>query len=57
MKKTLFHTALCAVSLALPVFADESADQKATAAEMNRQGFKLFDTVCKADAKNPNNSG
>ena len=51
MKKTLFHTALCAMSLALPAFADEAADQKAAAAEMNRQGFKLFDTVCKADAK------
>ena len=50
MKKTLFHTALCAMSLALPAFADETAD-RATAAELNRKGFKLFDTVCKADAK------
>ena len=51
MKKVLFHAALCAMSLALPVFADEAADQKAVASELNRQGFKLFDTVCKADAK------
>ena len=50
MKKTLFHAALCAMSVALPAFADEAADQK-VAAELNRQGFKLFDTVCKADAK------
>jgi serpin B len=50
MKKTLFHTALCAMSLALPAFADETAD-RATAAELNRKGFELFDTVCKADAK------
>ena len=50
MKKTLFHTALCAMSLALPAFADETAD-KATAVELNRKGFELFDTVCKADAK------
>jgi len=51
MKKTLFHAALCAMSLALPAFADEAADQKTVATELNRQGFKLFDTVCKADAK------
>ena len=51
MKKTLFHAALCAMSLALPAFADDAADQKAVASELNRQGFKLFDTVCKADAK------
>ena len=51
MKKTLFHAALCAMSLALPAFADEAADQKAVASELNSQGFKLFDTVCKADAK------
>ena len=50
MKKTLFFSALCAMSLALPAFADEAADQKAASAEMNRLGFKLFDTVCKADA-------
>lgn len=50
MKKTLFYSALCAMSLALPAFADEAAEQKA-AAEMNRQGFNLFSTVCKADAK------
>ena len=50
MKKTLFFTALCAASMALPGFADEAAEQK-TAAELNREGFKLFDTVCKADAK------
>ena len=50
MKKTLFLSALCAMSLALPAFADEDADQKAVPAEMNRLGFKLFDTVCKADA-------
>ena len=51
MKKTLFHAALCAMSVAIPTFADEAADQKAVASELNRQGFKLFDTVCKADAK------
>lgn len=50
MKKTLFYSALCAMSLALPAFADEAAEQKA-AAEMNRRGFNLFSTVCKADAK------
>ena len=51
MKKILFHAALCALSLALsPAFADEAADQK-VAAELNRKGFELFDTVCKADAK------
>jgi len=51
MKKTLLYTALCAASLAFPAFADEAADQKA-AADMNREGFRLFDTVCKANAKN-----
>jgi serpin B len=51
MKKTLFYSALCAMSLALPAFADEEADQKAVSAEMNRRGFTLFETVCKADAK------
>ena len=50
MKKTLFRTALCALSLALPAFADETADREA-AAELNRKGFGLFDTVCKGDAK------
>ena len=50
MKKRLFHAALCAMSLALPAFADEAADQK-VAADLNRKGFELFDTVCKADAK------
>ena len=50
MKKTLFHAALCAVSLALPAFADEAVDQKAASTEMNRLGFQLFDTVCNADA-------
>jgi len=50
MKKRLFHTALCAMSLALPAFADEAAE-KAAAADMNRKGFDLFETVCKADAK------
>jgi len=50
MKKTLFHAALCAMSLALPAFADEAADQK-VAADLNRKGFELFDTVCKADGK------
>ncbi len=50
MKKHLFHAALCAASLALPAFADEAADQK-VAADLNRKGFELFDTVCKADAK------
>ena len=50
MKKQLFHAALCAASLALPAFADEAADQK-VAADLNRKGFELFDTVCKADAK------
>ncbi len=50
MKKHLFHAALCAMSLALPAFADEAADQK-VAADLNRKGFELFDTVCKADAK------
>ena len=50
MKKTLFHAALCAMSLALPAFADE-ASEKAAAADMNRKGFELFETVCKADAK------
>ena len=50
MKKTLFFTALCAAAFALPAFADEASEQK-VAAEMNREGFKLFDTVCKADAK------
>ena len=51
MKKILFHAALCALSLALPsAFADEAADQK-VAADLNRKGFELFDTVCKADAK------
>lgn len=51
MKTSLFYTTLCAVGLALPVFADEAADQKAAAAEMNRKGFDLFETVCKSDAK------
>jgi serpin B len=51
MKKTLLHSALCAMSLALPAFADEAADLKAAPSEMNRQGFKLFETVCKADAE------
>jgi serpin B len=51
MKKTLFHSALCAMSLVLPAFADDDAGQKAVSADLNRQGFKLFDTVCKADAK------
>ena len=51
MKKALFHAALCAVSLAMPAFADETDDQKAAAAAMTRKGFELFDTVCKADAK------
>ena len=53
MKKTLFYSALCAMSLVLPEFADEDADagRKAASAEMNRKGFELFDTVCKADAK------
>lgn len=50
MKKQLFHAALCAASLALPAFADEAADQK-VAADLNRKGFELFDSVCKADAK------
>ena len=50
MKKAMFHAALCAMSLALPAFADEAADQK-VAADLNRKGFELFDTVCKADAK------
>lgn len=50
MKKHLFHAALCAMSLALPAFADEAADQK-VAADLNRKGFELFDAVCKADAK------
>lgn len=50
MKKLLFHAAICAMSLALPAFADEAGDQK-IAADMNRKGFELFDTVCKADAK------
>ena len=52
MKKLLFHTALCAMGIALPalVLADEAADRE-TAAGMNRKGFELFDTVCKADAK------
>lgn len=50
MKKQLFHAALCAASLALPAFAAEAADQK-VAADLNRKGFELFDTVCKADAK------
>ena len=50
MKKALFHAALCALSLALPAFADEAADQKAAAADMNRKGFDLFQTVCKSDA-------
>ena len=50
MKKTLLYTALCAASMAFPAFADEAAEQK-TAADLNREGFKLFDTVCKADTK------
>ena len=50
MKKALFHAALCAMSLALPAFADE-ASEKAAAADMNRKGFDLFETVCKANAK------
>ena len=48
MKKTLFHAALCAMSLAIPAFGEDPAGE---AVEMNRQGFKLFDTVCQADAK------
>ena len=49
MKKLLFHTALCAMGIALPalVLADEAADRE-TAAGLNRKGFELFDTVCKA---------
>ena len=51
MKRTFFYSVLCAASLALPAFADEAADQKAAASEMNRRGFELFDTVCKDDTK------
>ena len=43
MKKRLFHAALCAMSLALPAFADEAADRK-VAADLNRKGtiYDLF---------------
>ena len=55
MNKTLFHAALCAMSLALPAFADDVSDtgtqRKAIAADLNRKGFELFDTVCKANPK------
>ena len=50
MKKTLFGSAVLALGLAVSAFADEAADKKA-AADMNREGFKLFATVCKATAK------
>ena len=52
MKNTLFHAALCAMSLTLPAFvlADETADRTA-AADMNRKGFELFETVCKSKAQ------
>ena len=47
MKITLFHAALCAMSLTLPAFAlaDEASDRD-VAADMNRRGFDLFETVC-----------
>ena len=50
MKKTLFGSAVLALGLAVSAFADEAADKKA-AADMNREGFKLFATVCDAKAK------
>ena len=50
MKKTLFGSAVLALGLAVSAFADEDADKKA-AADMNREGFKLFATVCDAKAK------
>ena len=50
MKKTLFGSAVLALGLAVSVFGDEAADKK-VAADMNREGFKLFATVCDAKAK------
>ena len=50
MKHTLICSAALAVGMAFNAFADEAADRQA-AADMNRQGFKLFGTVCEAKAK------
>ena len=50
MKKTLFCSAALAMGLAFAASADEAADRQ-VAADMNRQGFKLFGTVCESSAK------